>query len=109
MQKVNLEKLIPKAVKQELALFDGRKKYPLSEVFFNVQGRIRLNYPQIDRILIRWLLIGELLSNHKRMLSDEDFHKLCALWRRNSDQIQAANHEAMFYDMGWNEIEHAPF
>jgi len=109
MQQVNLDKLIPNAVKQELALFDGRKKYPLSEVLFNVQSRIRLNYPQIDRLQIRWALIGELLSKHKGMLSDDDFLKLCALWKRNSDQIQASNHEAMFYDMGWNEIEHAPY
>jgi hypothetical protein len=51
----------------------------------------------------------ELLYNHKRMLSDKDFSKLCALVKINSDRIQADRMEAMYYDMGWDIVNHAPY
>ena len=106
MQQVNLDKLIPYEVRKELEPFDGRKKYDLYKLFFNIQSRIRSNYPQIDRLQIRHSLMIELLYNHKRMLSDKDFDKLCALVKINSDRIQADRYESVYYDMGWDAVSH---
>lgn len=106
MKQINLDKLIPNAVKQQLALFDGRKKYDLYKLFFTIQSRICSNYPQIDRLQIQHSLMIELLYNHKRMLSDKDFDKLCALLEKNNNQIQTNRMEAMYYDMGWDAVNH---
>jgi len=109
MQHINLDKLIPNAIKKELETFDGRKKYDLYKLFFTIQSRICSNYPQIDRLQIRHSLMIELLYNHKRMLSDKDFSKLCALLEKNNNQIQTDKIKAMYYDMGWDAVNHTPY
>lgn len=109
MQHVDLERLIHNAIRKELEPFDKRKKYDLYKLFFTIQSRICSNYPQIDHLQIRHSLMIELLYNHKRMLSDKDFSKLCALVKKNNDKIHTDRMEAMYYDMGYNEVVHAPY
>ena len=98
-----IDKIISKAIKDELRRFDCRKSYDIWDVYFCSLAHLRAELGNIDLYtLCSNLLIA--IADKKRLISENDKYKISRLIDMNREAMQKSNLDFINYKSNWDSI-----